>query len=235
MDLAKELAVWRGVGGVLLDFDGPVADLFPSGSGSRIAAETRAPIVQAGVEIPEPVASTREHLMVLEFAAVHARMALDAAEELAVVGEIACARVAPITAGVVEFLRACAEAGLPVAIVSNNAGPAIEVFLERFALVDQVAAICGRPFARPELMKPHPALVEQALEALKKDAGECVLIGDSVTDIEVSRLAGVRSIGYAKNPQRGEELGEAGADALTDSMGALADVVRELGSVPLAE
>jgi phosphoglycolate phosphatase len=51
-----------------------------------------------------------------------------------------------------------------------------------------------------------------------------------VTDIEVSRRTGVRSIGYAKNPRRGDELGQAGADALIDSMSALADAVRELAS-----
>ncbi len=168
--------------------------------------------------------------MVLEFAAVHAPAALEAAEELAVAGEVESARVAPITAGAAGFLEACTEVGLPVAIVSNNAAAAIEVFLERFGLEDQVVAICGRPFARPELMKPHPALVEQALEALTKDAGNCVLVGDSVTDIEVSRRTGVRSIGFAKNPRRGDELAQAGADALTDSMSALADAVRELAS-----
>lgn len=225
-----DASILDGVTGVLLDFDGPVADLFRSGNTSRIADEVRAPIVQAGVEIPEPVASTREHLVVLEFAAVHAPAAVEAAEERAVAGEIESARVAPITTGAAEFLRACADVGLPVAIVSNNAAAAIEVFLDRFELADQVARICGRPFARPELMKPHPALVEQALEALKMDAGSCVLVGDSVTDIEVSRRTGVRSIGYAKNPRRGDELGQAGADALIDSMSALADAVRELAS-----
>jgi hypothetical protein len=33
---------------VLLDFDGPVADLFPRGSGSRIAEEARTPVHLAG-------------------------------------------------------------------------------------------------------------------------------------------------------------------------------------------
>jgi len=51
---------------------------------------------------------------------------------------------------------------------------------------------------------------------------DCVLIGDSVTDIEVSRRAGVRSIGYAKTPERGIELAAAGADAIVSEMAALA-------------
>ena len=38
-----------------------------------------------------------------------------------------------------------------------------------------------------------------------------------MTDIEVSRATGPRSIGYAKTPTRCNELHLAGADAITDS------------------
>jgi hypothetical protein len=47
-----------------------------------------------------------------------------------------------------------------------------------------------------------------------------------VTGIEVSRATGLRSIGYAKTPTRGNELHLAGADAITDSNHALAEHVR---------
>ena len=46
-----------------------------------------------------------------------------------------------------------------------------------------------------------------------------------MTDIEISRATGLRSIGYAKTP-RGNELHLAGADAITDSNHALAEPVR---------
>ena len=52
------------------------------------------------------------------------------------------------------------------------------------------------------------------------------VVGDSVTDIQVSRAAGVRSIGFAKTPSRGRELQAAGADAVTDSVASLADLIR---------
>ncbi|MFD6141659.1 HAD family hydrolase [Promicromonospora sp. NPDC060271] len=58
----------------------------------------------------------------------------------------------------------------------------------------------------------------RALEVAGVGAREAVLIGDSVSDIEVARVVGVHSIGYAKTQQRGAELREAGADALTDTM-----------------
>jgi HAD superfamily hydrolase (TIGR01509 family) len=212
--------------GVLLDFDGPVADLFPKGSGSRIADWAREPILRAGVGIPEPLASTGEHLGVLEFAAVHAPEALDQAEQAAVDGEIEAARTAPITPGAKEFLAACAEEGRPVVVVSNNAAAAIEFFLELHGLADQVGLVVGRPFARPELMKPHPALADQVFAHLAGPPGKCYMVGDSASDIEFSRRIGVRSIGFAKNATRGAELISAGADAITPDMSSLAHAVR---------
>ena len=40
----------------------------------------------------------------------------------------------------------------------------------------------------------------RALDILDRPPAHCVLIGDSITDIELSRATGLRSIGYAKTP-----------------------------------
>jgi beta-phosphoglucomutase-like phosphatase (HAD superfamily) len=111
-------------------------------------------------------------------------------------------------------------------IVSNNAEPAIEAFLDHHDLRHLIHAVIGRVPGRPELMKPHPDSVLRALDILDRPPAQCVLIGDSVTGIEVSRATGLRSIGYAKTPTRGNELHLAGADAITDSNHALAEHVR---------
>lgn len=44
------------------------------------------------------------------------------------------------------------------------------------------------------------------------------MIGDSVTDIEVCKITGVWTIGFAKNTRRHEELLHAGADAVVDDL-----------------
>lgn len=49
------------------------------------------------------------------------------------------------------------------------------------------------------------------------------MIGDSVTGIEVCKTTGVRSIGLAKNPRRGAELREAGADSIADALHEIAE------------
>jgi len=71
-------------------------------------------------------------------------------------------------------------------------------------------------------MKPDPEPIERALRILGVDAVSCVLVGDSVTDIEASQHAGLWSVGYAKSAERSAELSEAGADAVVTAMSALA-------------
>ncbi|WP_369371734.1 HAD family hydrolase [Promicromonospora sp. Populi] len=74
---------------------------------------------------------------------------------------------------------------------------------------------------RPDRMKPHPHAVERALEITGSAPGSSVLIGDAVSDIEIAKATGLRSIGYAKTRQRGVELREADADAVVDGIGRL--------------
>lgn len=125
------------------------------------------------------------------------------------------------TPGAHALLAALHAAGTPVVMVSNNEGFAIGIYLDRHHLTPYVRDVIGRPFTRPDLMKPHPHTVERALEITGSSPGSSVLIGDSVSDIEVARTAGVRSIGFAKTRQRGEELREAGADAVVATMTSL--------------
>jgi phosphoglycolate phosphatase len=96
-------------------------------------------------------------------------------------------------------------------------------------------AIIGCVPGKPELMKPHPASVLRALDLLGRPAAECVMIGDSMTDIEVSRATGLRSIGYAKTPTRGHELHLAGAEAITDSITTVVGYVRQPEAARTAE
>jgi phosphoglycolate phosphatase len=205
-----------------------MTSLLPSGPNRELAEATRQPLRSAGTKLPEPIASTTDHLSVLRYAATQAPATLEAVERIAVAGEIEAARLAIPTTGALDLLAACKQSERVVAIVSNNAVVAIEEFLELHGWTNYVAAVFGRPFGRPDLMKPNPCLIHQAVQALEDEPKDCVMIGDSITDIEVSRIAGVRSIGYAKTPQRGQDLAGAGADAVSDDMAAIAAAVRQI-------
>lgn len=81
--------------------------------------------------------------------------------------------------------------------------------LTRPSCSDPPARSCSTSTVRSRLCCPRPQNMHAA------DAGQAAL---AVHEIDVARAVGVRSIGYAKNPRRGAELREAGADAITDSI-----------------
>jgi beta-phosphoglucomutase-like phosphatase (HAD superfamily) len=63
---------------------------------------------------------------------------------------------------------------------------------------------------------------------LARPPEECLLVGDSVTDIEVSRESSLRCIAYVKAPDRRDALVALGPDAEVDSMRVLAGYVRSV-------
>lgn len=213
---------------VLLDFDGPVTHYFINGRNQRLADQLREVLARHHIEIPENVMDTYDPLTVLRWSALHTPKHVSSEVDAASVdGEYRCAEESDPTPGAVEFLDACRNVGRPVVIVSNNAEGPIRAFLTRWQLVYLVHSVIGRTPNRPDLMKPHPHLVEQALQLFDHPTDRYAFIGDSVSDIQVSHTAGVRSIGYMKNSRRGDELAAAGADALFLEMNNLAAVVRE--------
>ena len=82
----------------------------------------------------------------------------------------------------------------------------------------------------PALLKPSPHLIQQAITGLGAHSADCVLIGDSTTDIQAARLAGIDSIGYANRPGKRDPLTATGALAIVTS---LADLVPVLRARPL--
>ena len=201
---------------ILLDFDGPVTPLMPPPVNAQAADTARAAL--NGIDLPPDIGTTTDHLAVLRWTVTDAPDRLAAVEDACVTAEIAAARISEPTAGALDLLRWCRQQGKPVVIVSNNAADAITTYLHRFEATSLVRGIVGREPRRPDLLKPHPSLVLAALELAQAEPAHAVLIGDSVTDIEVARATGVPSIGYAKTPARGRDLEEGGADALVDNM-----------------
>ncbi|MDR7382904.1 HAD family hydrolase [Promicromonospora iranensis] len=168
------------------------------------------------------IGTTSDHLAVLRWTATSAPQALGEVEALCDDAETAAALTAEPTHGTHDLLARCHQGGKPVVIVSNNAEVAIRAYLERWVLSPYVVAVVGRPVHRPNLMKPNTYTVDEALRLLQVQPGRAVFIGDSVSDVQVSRATAVPCIGYAKTPRRGTELRVAGANALVADMSSLA-------------
>jgi phosphoglycolate phosphatase len=212
---------------VLLDFDGPITPLMPAPMNWQIAENMRLVIRNAGHHVPGEIAASVDPLVLLRYAHSDLEGALRVqVEDTCLAGEIEAARTSKPTPGGHETLRACQTAGRPVVIVSNNAPEAVEAYLDVHNLRDLVVAVCARPYGRPDLMKPNPELVLQALANLTESAENVVFVGDSVSDIQAAKHGLVLSIGFAKTPERGAELSMAGADALVVTMAELAFAIR---------
>lgn len=206
---------------VLLDFDGPVTPLIPAPANLEVANAARVPLLMHDITLDNHIGATSDHLAVLRWAADNAPQVLADVEAVCDDAETAAAYSAEPTRGTHDLLARCHQRGKPVVIVSNNAEAAIRAYLERWTLTPYVVAVIGRPSGRPDLMKPNTHTVDEALRLLRIEAPHAVFIGDSVSDVEVSRAVGVPCIGYAKTAQRGLELRAAGADAVVAGMAEL--------------
>lgn len=212
---------------LLLDFDGPVCSVFAALRAAEVTARVCRTLTDLGVQVPRPVAGSADPLLVLRHAATvggprlarRVERVLCAAEFEAV----ASARPTPYAR---EIILAACRSGRRVAIVSNNDAGAIWAYLADHGLTDHVQSVIGRYRDDPGLMKPHPAPVLAALAKLGAGPRSCVLVGDSVADVEAARAAGVASVGHANRPEKVHRLAGAGADAVvTDLADLLAAVV----------
>lgn len=181
---------------VLLDFDGPICSVFGGVAAEWVAAELGR---QLGLS-HDHAAVTRDPFDILRFAASDGTTsAADAERELTRL-EVQAVATAPQTQGAADVLETLAAAGHTIAVVSNNSEAAVGSYLYANELEDLVHLISARNDADPDLLKPNPHLLIRAMEQLGAERESCVMVGDSITDIEAARSAGVQVIAYANKP-----------------------------------
>ncbi len=112
--------------------------------------------------------------------------------------------------GAAVAIRRLNDAGLPVAVVTNQAGigrgryTAADLAAVHARLVAELAAegaridglwVCPHhPDDQCACRKPQPGLLLQAAEALGFDPRRAVLVGDRLSDLEVAQATGAASI-----------------------------------------
>jgi HAD superfamily hydrolase (TIGR01662 family) len=206
---------------LLLDFDGPVCDIYAGHPDHTVADRLRQLITSHGITLPGPIAQTRDPIEVFTYSATISPE-LAASTEAEMTGqELAAVPTARPAAYVHDVITTARETGRTIAVVSNNSDRAVCAYLELHGLDDRVNLVVARTSSDPELLKPSPHLIEQAISDLDAQPAECVLVGDSTTDIEAGRAARVSTIGYANKPGKHELLAAAGATAIVRSLAEL--------------
>ncbi|MGW0501814.1 HAD family hydrolase [Micromonospora sp. NPDC003241] len=211
------------VDALLLDFDGPVCSIFAGYPAPQVAAELVDVLRRLGVDVPPDLASEPDPLEVLRRTGAAGDQAVtQAVEDALCAAERRAVEAAEPTPYAREVVVGARQAGMPVAAVSNNSASAIATYLTLHRLNKHLSPVIGRAYARPERMKPNPEPILQAVRAINGKPRRCVLVGDSLSDIDGARAAGVRVIGYANRMAKVEAFQAAGADALITSMGEIA-------------
>jgi len=222
-DLAR---LFAEVDAILLDFDGPVCSIFAGYPARDVAAELVDLLHRHGVEVPARLTSEEDPLEVLRWTGSISDQGITRKVEdaLCEAERRAVETAAPTPYGR-EVIVAARQAGLPVAVVSNNSAGAVTAYLATHRLAGHVAAVIGRAYAEPGRMKPNPEPISRAVRALDVSPGQSVLVGDSISDIEGGRAAGVRVIAYANRPPKVDAFRKAGAELVITSMAPIAEAL----------
>ena len=207
---------------LLLDFDGPICSIYAGLPAQAVADQLRKLFTDQGIPLPDDVASNPDPMQVFAYAGtISAGLAARVEAEMTDL-EVMATNTAKPTPYIHDVLAACRESSRAVAVVSNNSERAVRTYLVRHGLDDRVGPLFARTSHDPALLKPSPHLIEKAVQALNADPAATALVGDSITDIEGARLAGVASIGYANKTGKYERMTAAQAGAVVTTLADLA-------------
>lgn len=191
---------------LLLDFDGPVCDLFGGLPADGIAERMHRRLAEQGVRAAggggAPSSDPHGLLGALGTHEDFVEMESFLAEE-----EQQAALSATPTPGAHDFVRAVAESGRLLAITTNNSPGSVDTYLKSHELDTYFGGwIFGRSTEHPTLMKPHPDCLLRAVAAVGVAREDCLMIGDSPRDAAAARAAGIGFLGFATSEDKAERL-----------------------------
>jgi phosphoglycolate phosphatase len=211
---------------LLIDFDGPICSIFARLPAPSVADHLRKVIASQSVQLPGEIERTPDPMEVFAFAGtVSPELAVRVEAELTE-QEVAAVTTAEPTPYIHDVLAACHESGRITAVVSNNSERAVQTYLARHGLDDRTGPVFARTSHDYKLLKPSPHLIEKAVLSLNAAPAATALVGDSITDIEGARVAGVQSIGYANKAGKSQFMAAAGSGSVISSLSHLALMLR---------
>lgn len=199
---------------VLLDFDGPICSVFSSLTNADAVDELRTRLTTSADGMPE----TNDPFDILGYAARSGpEMAAAAHDELTRL-EVAAVATASPTPGASDVLRHFRAVGRRVVVVSNNSTTAVQKYLDQHDLSRYVTGTAARTTPEPGLLKPNPHLIRSAINIAGGLPSECLMVGDSISDIDAAHAVGTPVVAYANKPGKRERFHPYNPDAIIDSM-----------------
>ncbi len=115
-----------------------------------------------------------------------------------------------------ETLSVLKEQGYTLTIASSRWHKSLSELTHDLEIVDYISYLVGADDVVQA--KPQPEPVLKTLAAMGFDARETLVVGDMAVDILMGRNAGAKTCGVTYGNGTREELAEAGADYLIDSL-----------------
>ena len=127
--------------------------------------------------------------------------------------------------GIIDMLRGLKEQGIKVAILSNKPHSTTEKVAEAL-FPDGLIDICygGRENVP---LKPDPQGVFEIIDEFGFHKDECLYIGDTGTDMQTGKNAGLYTVGVLWGFRKEPELWENGADEVISQPCELLDIVKK--------
>ncbi|MFN3450906.1 MAG: HAD-IA family hydrolase [Sphingorhabdus sp.] len=121
----------------------------------------------------------------------------------------------PLYDGMAALLSSLDESGWMLGVATGKSDRGLTRCLDHHA-IRQLFVTLQTADRHPS--KPDPSMVYQALADAGADAANAVVIGDTVYDIHMGRAAGTRTVGVNWGYHSVDDLREAGADYIAESM-----------------
>ena len=118
--------------------------------------------------------------------------------------------------GVVKTLKALKEQGFVLTIASSRSRNSLTELTRDMGIADYISYLIGADDVKEAKPRPEPVL--KTLAAMQFDASETLVVGDMAVDILMGANAGTKTCGVTWGNGSREELTEAGANVIIDSM-----------------
>lgn len=132
----------------------------------------------------------------------------------------------PLYDGIAGLLTQLDEAGWMLGVATGKSDRGLERCLDHHALKGLFVTL---QTADRHPSKPNPSMVYQAMADAGAEGSSTVMIGDTVYDIHMGKAAGTKTIGVSWGYHPTDELRDAGADFIVETMDELTQILGDIG------
>jgi 8-oxo-dGTP pyrophosphatase MutT (NUDIX family) len=130
---------------------------------------------------------------------------------------------APLYPGIEDMLKSLSEAGVILYVVTSKPTFFAQRIVEHFGILPYFEKVIGPELGNIDYSKEE--LVKLALDDLRSDPKDCIMVGDRHFDIEGARANNIDSIGVLYGYGSEDELKEAGATFIARDAAEVRDLI----------